>query len=169
MAPVKKIEPRPARDHVAGGFAAGEEAGVARHLPHLAEHALGGFEQGEVDVASDIEDDDLERRDGVGLGHQGGDVLLFAGIGKAGVADAAGFGDFGDERCQFVAAAAGGEDDVAFGCEAADNGGTDIVPGADDHGGRIAWCWRHVSLPLPIITIVTRRVSVQVARLCMTW
>src|SRR5262249_2221767 len=48
-----------ARQHEAGCLSAGEKARVARHLPDLAEHALGGVDEGEVDVGPDVEDADL--------------------------------------------------------------------------------------------------------------
>src|SRR6185437_7219515 len=46
----------PAREHEAGRLPPGQEAGIARHLPDLAEHALGRLDQGEIDVGPDVED-----------------------------------------------------------------------------------------------------------------
>ena len=66
----------PARQHEAGGFSAGQEAGIARHLPDLAEDAFGGLEEGEIDVRPDVEDADLERRAPVGLLEERGQVVF---------------------------------------------------------------------------------------------
>ena len=62
VAPVKKMRAAAVRQHETRRLAAGEEARVARHLPDLAEHALGRLEEREVDVGADVEDADLERR-----------------------------------------------------------------------------------------------------------
>src|SRR4051812_8816699 len=50
-----------ARDHQPGGFTSGQETGPAGHLPDFSEHAVGGFENWEIDVGPDIEDSDFER------------------------------------------------------------------------------------------------------------
>ena len=83
VAPVKKIDAPAARQHQARRFAAGEEAGVAGHLPDLAEHALGGLQQREIDIGADVEDADLERRGRIGVVQEGGDLLLLARIERA--------------------------------------------------------------------------------------
>src|SRR5258708_29261393 len=48
------------RQHQPRRFAAGEEAGPAGHFPHLAEDAVGGFQDRKINVGADIEDADLE-------------------------------------------------------------------------------------------------------------
>src|SRR5215471_15590993 len=48
-----------ARQHQARRLAAGQETGVAGHLPDFAEHPLGGLEQREIDIGADVEDADF--------------------------------------------------------------------------------------------------------------
>jgi hypothetical protein len=91
-------------------FSSGQKTRIARQLPDLAEHPLGGFEQWEVDVGADIEDADLQRRDGIGLAEEGGQVLLLAGIERAADDPPARSLDLGDQRRQLVAAPPPGED-----------------------------------------------------------
>ena len=127
-----------ARQHQPRRLAAGEEAGVAGHLPDLAEHPLGGFQQREIDVGAEIEDADFERRVRVGFAQEGGDVLLLAGIEPARHDLAAGGFDVGDERRELVGVAPAGEDREALGGEFLRDGGADEIAGADDGRGGIA-------------------------------
>ena len=138
-----------ARQHQARRLPPGEEARVAGHLPHLAEHPLGGVEDGEVDVGADVEDADLERRGALGLGQEPGDRLLLAGVEGAAAAPPAGRLDLGDQGRELLAVAAPGEDGVAAGREAARDGGADEVAGAD-HGDRGVACLVHRDKPLSV-------------------
>src|SRR5207245_5753621 len=61
-------------------LAPGEEAGIAGHLPDLAEYALGGLQDREVDVGADIEDADFERRMLVGVIEERDNLILLARI-----------------------------------------------------------------------------------------
>src|SRR6516164_8677706 len=54
--PGKENVALPARHHQPCRLTAGEETGIARHLPDLAEDAFGGVENREIDVGADIED-----------------------------------------------------------------------------------------------------------------
>jgi hypothetical protein len=69
-----------ARHHVARRLAPAQEAGVTRHLPHLAEHPLGGLEQWEIHIGADIEYADFERRSRIGVLEEDRDLLFLAGI-----------------------------------------------------------------------------------------
>src|SRR5262249_43152646 len=98
------------RQHQPCGFAAREEAGIAGHLPDLPEYAFGGVEDREIDVGTDVEDADLERRVPVGVVEEGDDLLLLACIERASVDLTAGRLDILDERRELVAVTATGED-----------------------------------------------------------
>jgi hypothetical protein len=69
--------------HQARGLAAGEEVGIASHLPDLAEHPFGGVENRKVDVGADVEDANLERRVLVGIAEKRDDLVLLARIERA--------------------------------------------------------------------------------------
>jgi len=101
--------------HQPGRFASGEEAGVTGHLPDLAEHPLGGVEDREVDVGTDVEDADIQRRVLVGVIEEGCDLLLLARVERTAVDLAAGGLDLLDQRRQLVAVAAACEDGKALG------------------------------------------------------
>src|SRR6478752_2490434 len=45
--------------HQTRGLATGEKAGIAGHLPHLAENPLGRFDDWKIDVGADVEDANL--------------------------------------------------------------------------------------------------------------
>jgi len=160
VAPVKKIEPRPSgrlaraaaharrsageedraaamRQHGPRRLAPGQEAGVARHLPHLAEHALGGVQQGEGDVAADVEHAHLQRRDGVRARHEGGDLRFLPGVERLRDAPSAGRLDLGRQRGQLLPMPPPGDDDVAFGREALGDGGADVVARPHHDGRRV--------------------------------
>ena len=126
------------RQHQPRGFAAGEETAIARHLPHLAEHALGGFEQREIHVGARIEDADFQRRVRVGLIEEGGDVFFLARIQPARDACAAFRFDLGFQLGEFLGGAASREDRVAFARKALGDGGTDEIARADHGTGGIA-------------------------------
>src|ERR1700687_297005 len=70
----------PSRQHQARSFPAGDESGVAGHLPDLAEHAVSRFEQREVYVCADIENADLERRLAVGVLQESGEVVFLSRV-----------------------------------------------------------------------------------------
>src|SRR5262245_49589929 len=72
-----------ARQHQPRRLAAGEEAGIAGHLPDFAEYPFGGVEDREVDVGADVEDADFQRRLLVGVVEEGDDLLLLARIERA--------------------------------------------------------------------------------------
>src|SRR5262249_55050991 len=91
-----------ARQHQAGGFASGQETGVARHLPDLAEHPLGRLEQGKIDVAADVEDADFKRRVSIGGAQEGSDVILLASVEPARDDFAASGFDSRDERRELL-------------------------------------------------------------------
>ena len=94
------------RQHQPRRLAAGEKAGIAGHLPDLAEHPLGGLEDREIDVGADVEDADLERRMLVGVVEEGGDLLLLARVERTGMDLAAGRLDLLDQRRELVAVTA---------------------------------------------------------------
>ncbi len=123
-----------AREHLPCRLPPGQEAGIAGHLPYLAEHALGRLQDGEIDVGADVEDADLERCGAIGLAQELDDGLLLASVeGAAGAASPVGL-DLRHQRGELLAVAAPGEDGVTAGRETARNGGTDEVAGADDGG-----------------------------------
>ena len=72
-----------ARHHQPGRFASGQEAGPAGHLPHLAEHAVGGLQDRKVDVGADVEDADFQRRVLVGVIEEGRDLVFLPRIERA--------------------------------------------------------------------------------------
>ncbi len=141
----------PARQHQARRLAAREKAGIAGHLPHLAEDALGGVEQRKVHVGAGVEDADLQRRVRIGFGEEGGDVFLLAGVQRAGLAAAATFLNRGFKLGELVGGAATGEDGVALGGEAPGDRRSDVVAGADHGGGGIAGL--HEDAPSQVKTI----------------
>ena len=120
-----------ARQHQPRRLASGEEAGVARHLPDLPEHPLGGVEDREVDVGADVEDADLHRRVLVGIVEEGDDLLFLARVERTGVDLAARGLDLLDQRRELVAVAAAGEDGEAFGGELLGDLAADKIAGAD--------------------------------------
>src|SRR4051794_33134760 len=71
--------------HQARRLTAGEAAGIARPLPDFAEHAFGRIEDREIDVGTDIENANFERRMLVGGVEEGDDLLLLPRIERAGV------------------------------------------------------------------------------------
>src|SRR6185312_7944289 len=99
------------------------------------EHAVGGFQDREVDVGADIEDADLQRSMLVGVGEERGGLFLLSRIERAGEDGAAGGFHFLHQRFELFAVAPPGEDGKAFGGEFLDDLGADIVAGAD-HGDR---------------------------------
>src|SRR5215831_9091203 len=74
----------PARQHQPRRLARRQETGVARQFPNLAEHALGGFEYREIDIGTDIEDAQFERRRRIGLAQKRRDLILLASVERAG-------------------------------------------------------------------------------------
>src|SRR5450631_1911085 len=127
-----------AGQHQAGGFAAGEKAGIAGHFPDLAEHALGGVENREIDVGADVENADLERGVPVGVSEEGDDFLLLARIERARVDFAAGRLDFLHQRFELGAVAAPGEHREPFRSKLLSDFAADVVPGADHGYGRVS-------------------------------
>ena len=81
---------------------------------------------------------DLQRRGGVGLGDEGGDVLFVPRVQPPRLAAAAGGLDLVLQRLQLVGGAAAGEDQVALGGEALGDGRADEVAGADDRDTGVA-------------------------------
>src|SRR6187431_2585669 len=134
-----------ARQHQSRGFAAGQEARIAGHLPDLAEHPLGGVEDREVDVGADVEDADLERRFLVGIVEKCRDLGFLAGIKRPREDLAAAGLDLLHQRGELVAVAAAGKDRKTLGSEFLCDFGADKVPRTDDRRGRISL--RHGSLP----------------------
>src|SRR5262249_35796932 len=130
--------PLAVRQHEARGLAPGEEAAIASHLPHLAEHPLGGLEDREVDVGAGVEDANLERRMRVGLVQAFDDVLSLARVERARLAAPAGGLNVGLEVSELVGATAAREDSVALAGEFSGDGGANKVTGADDRGGGVA-------------------------------
>src|SRR5712671_645143 len=119
-------------------FAAREKAGIAGHFPDLAEHALGGVENREVDVGADVEDAYFERRVFVGVPQEGDDFLLLARIQRARVDLSPGRLDLLHQRFQLGAVAAAGEYREAFGSKLLGDLTADIVTGADHGHGRVS-------------------------------
>src|SRR5205085_9780320 len=103
-----------ARQHQPRRLAASEEAGIAGHLPDLAEHALGGLKNRKIDVGADIEDADLERLLLVGVVEEGRDLLLLPRIERTGVDFTAGRLDLFYQRLQLGTVASSGENREAF-------------------------------------------------------
>ncbi|MGY4446560.1 hypothetical protein ACVWZR_001220 [Bradyrhizobium sp. i1.3.1] len=130
--------PATARQHQPRRFPAGQEAGIAGHLPHLPEHALGGVEDREIDVGTDVEDADFERRMLVGVIEEGDDLLLFACIERARVNLAAGGLDVLHQRRQLVAVAAPGKDRETFRGKFLGDLGADEIAGPDHGGCRVS-------------------------------
>src|SRR5262249_17607274 len=69
--------------HPPRGLPPGEKSRIARHLPDLAEHALGCVEQGKVHVRADVEDAHLKWRVLIGVRQERDDLLLLARIQRA--------------------------------------------------------------------------------------
>src|SRR5450432_650471 len=124
--------------HQARGFAAGEKAGIAGHLPDLPEHALRGIENREVDVGADVENADLERRMLVGVSEEGDDFLLLARIERARVDFSPRGLDLLDQRFELGAVAAPGEHREPFRSKFLGDFGADVIPGADHGHGRVS-------------------------------
>ena len=103
------MQPQAARQHQARGFATGEEARVAGHLPDLAEDALGRVEDREVDVGAYVEDADFDWRLAVSLLQEGGDILFLARIEWTAEGPPAGLLDVGNQGRELVAVAAAGK------------------------------------------------------------
>src|SRR5262249_57746734 len=107
----------------------GQEAGGAGHLPNLAEHALSGFEQREIDIGPDVEDADFERCSRVGVPEKCSDLLLLACIERGPDRTSACRFDLGDKRRQFLALPASGKNGEPFGRKLLSNGSADEVAG----------------------------------------
>src|SRR5215470_6089490 len=142
-----------ARQHQPRRLAAGEEAGIAGHLPDFSEHPLGGVEDREIDVGADVEDADFQRRMLVGVVEEGNDLLLLARIERSGVDLAAGRLDLLNQGFELGAVAAAGEDRETFGSEFLGNLAADIVAGAD-----------HCHGPIPLVQWTSPASSKVVAR-----
>src|SRR3954468_17865707 len=127
-----------ARQHQPGRLAPRKEAGVAGHLPSLAENALGRFEDREVDVGANVEDADIQGRVLVGVVQEGDDLLLLARVERTCVNLAAGGLDLLDQRRQLVAVAAAGEDSKALGSKLLGNLAADEIARADHGDGCIS-------------------------------
>src|SRR3954447_5759949 len=127
-----------AGQHQARGLAAGEEVGIASHLPDLAEHPFGGVENRKVDVGADVEDANLERRVLVGIAEKRDDLVLLARIERARVNFAAGLLDLLDERFELGAVAASREHRKALGGKLLCNLAADKITGADHGHGRVS-------------------------------
>src|SRR3546814_8589083 len=95
-----------ARNHDAGGLAAGDEARKTGHFPNLAEHPVGCVEDRKIDVRADVENHSLERCGCPRLGEDGANIHAHAGVEPARRDPAARRFDLIDDRLQLVAAAA---------------------------------------------------------------
>ena len=129
----------PARQHQTRRLAPGEKACVASQLPDFTENSFGCVEQGEIDIAADVENANLERCVRVRGAQEGGDVIFFAGIEAARDHRSARSFDIGDERCELVGVTPAGEDREAFGRKSFGNRRADEIAGADDRGGGVAF------------------------------
>src|SRR5262249_30011221 len=127
--PGKEYFPPAARHHQPRRLAAGEEAGIAGHLPDFAEHALGGVENRKIDIGADIEDADLQRRVLVRFAEKGGDSLLVARIQRARVDLAGRRFDLLDQRLELGAVATSSENRETFGGEFLGDLAANIVAG----------------------------------------
>src|SRR5215472_4396321 len=105
----KKDVAAAARQHQARRLAPAQEAGIARHLPYLAEHPLGGLEQWEIDIGADIEDADFERCSRIGVLEKRRDLLFLARIQRAPDHTSPRRLDLRNERRQFLALPTSGE------------------------------------------------------------
>src|SRR5208282_540902 len=121
----------PARDHQASRLTPRDEAGVAGHLPDLAEHAVGRLEQREVDVGADVENANLERRMLVGVLQKSGKVIFLARVERAREDSAAACLDVGDQRRELVALPASREYGEALSCEFFCDRAADVIAGSD--------------------------------------
>src|SRR5215472_9729933 len=128
----------PARDHQACGFAPCDKSRVTGHLPDLAEHAVGGLDQLEIDVGADIENADLEGRALVGALKERGEVIFFARVERARGDSAAGGFDVLDQRRELVALTPSGESVKALAGELLRDCAPDVIAGADNCGGGIS-------------------------------
>src|SRR4029077_17012698 len=95
-------------------------------------------EDREIDVGADVEDAHLQRRVLVGIGEEGGDLLLLARLERAGVNLAAEGLDLLDQRLQLGAVAASGENRKTFGSKFLGDLAADEVAGPDDRYGRVS-------------------------------
>jgi hypothetical protein len=86
----------------------------ASHFPHLAEYAVGGLQNWEVDVGTDIENADLERRVLVRVVEKGGDLLLLARVERAAEDGSAEGLDLLYQRFELFAVATAGKDGKAL-------------------------------------------------------
>src|SRR5262249_60121982 len=66
-----------------GRLAGRKKAAVARHLPDLAKHALGGVDEREAHVRADVEYADLQGRGRVGVVKERRDLFLLPRIERA--------------------------------------------------------------------------------------
>src|SRR5271170_3655969 len=118
--------------HDPGRLAPGEKSRPAGHFPHLAKYPVGGLQNREVDVRTDIADANLERREVIRLLQERRDVVRNSRIEGAPERTAAGRIDLGDEGRKFFAIAPSGEYCKSLGREFPGDGSTNVVTGADD-------------------------------------
>src|SRR5262249_44121095 len=121
----------PTRQHQPRRLATRQEARIACHLPDLAEHALGGIEDREVDVGADIEDAGLHRRMLVRIVEERDDLLFLARIERTAMALAAAGVQPLDQGQQLFAITGASEDGETFRGEFLGNLATNEIAGAD--------------------------------------
>src|SRR5205085_6202650 len=103
-----------ARQHQPRSLATGQKARVAGHLPNLAKHALGGLDDREIDVGTDVEDADLQRCMLIGVRQEFDDLVFFSGIERAPEGGSSGLFDLSDQGRKLLAVAASGKHGKAF-------------------------------------------------------
>src|SRR5262249_52737902 len=121
----------PARHHQPRRFAPSDKAGPASHLPHLAKYAIGGLQNREIDIGTDIEDADFERRVLVGVIEEIGRLLLLPRVKRAAEDGAAGGFHLLHQWLELLAVAPSCEYGEAFRGEFLDDLGADIIARAD--------------------------------------
>src|SRR5260221_316204 len=136
------------RQHQPGRLPPGQEAGPAGHFPDLSEYAVGGFQNREIDVGANVEDADFERRVLVGIVEESRDLVLLPCVQRARDDRSAGRLDLLDQWLQLGAVAPAGEYGETFGREFLGDLATDVIAGADDSHGGIAFL--HCGAPLTL-------------------
>src|SRR3546814_2461054 len=132
-----------ARNHDAGGLAAGDEARKTGHFPNLAEHPVGCVEDRKIDVRADVENHPLERCGCLGLGEEGGNIVGDAGVEPARRDAYARRCDLIDERVQLVAAAAADLAEETLTCKSLRDRRSAIVSRADDRDRCVSGFYCH--------------------------
>ena len=146
------------RDHASRGFPAGQEAPVTRHLPDFPEHALRRIENRKIDVGTDVEDANLQRRVLVGCIQERRNGFFRTRVESVPGELAASSLDFGLQGRQLFSLPPTAVNSEPCRCKAPGDGGANKITRADDcdtRWGRHAHL--HSSALLRLIGLETRR------------